>query len=733
MEKRSFVIGKMHCASCARAIERAVGALRGVDEVYVNIATDRMTVNFNAGEVSAAAIARAVRAAGYEAAPLDAENTAIEEASNPEWRKFVIALIFSLLLMYVSMGSVLGLPYPKWNPWIDAGLQIILVLPVLWVGRRFYTDGFRAAFRGTPNMDTLIGVGTMAAVLYSVYELFLVYFEHLYFETAAMIIALILFGKYLESNSKRKTGSAIRQLMALEPKTAQVIRDGAETEIPVAEVVKGDHFRVRPGERIPVDGTVESGNTSVDESMLTGESMPVEKSPGDGVTGASLNKNGSIVCRAERVGGDTVLAQIIRLIEAAQGSRPPIARIADRVSGYFIQVVLGIALVTFLCWWFAGAGPENALMYALGVLVIACPCALGLATPTALIVGIGRGAGLGILIKSGNALEAAGRLGAVVLDKTGTITEGRPEVTGIYPLPGADENEVLQIAASLESHSEHPLADAIVRAAGARNLELKAVSDFQAHPGQGITAKIGRTGYILGNARILEEREIDLSHCPLAVPLGETVIYVVEGAKVLGVIAVADTVKRGARSAIERLKQLNIRPIMLTGDNRASAERIAKEVGITELFAEVLPGGKAQVIADLQAENVRTAMVGDGINDAPALAQADVGMAIGSGTDVAMEAADIVLMRNDLAEVPTAIELSRATMRIIRQNLFWAFFYNAVGIPLAAGLFVIWGGPSLNPMFGALAMALSSVSVVANALRLRRWRPASGNRAKRHS
>ncbi len=727
MEKRNFAISGMHCASCARAVERAVAALPGAGEVYVNFATERLSAECDPERLSDAAVVAAVAAAGFAAEALDGGRPAAEEEEHPGrpgWKRFGVALGFTAVLTYVAMQDMFGLPFPEWPPAVVAWIEFALALPVLWAGRHFYTGGFGAFVRRAPSMDSLIGTGTLAAVVYSVYLIFTgVGNRPLYFDTACMIITLILLGRALESNSRRKTGQAIRKLMALEPETAHLIRDGVESEVPVSELQVGDLFRVRPGERLPVDGEVISGSTSVDESMLTGESVPVEKSVGEPVTGASLNKNGSILCRAVRVGRDTALARIIRLIEDAQGSRPPIARIADRVSGYFVQAVILIALATFLGWLFSGAEFSRAFSFALAVLVIACPCALGLATPTALIVGIGRGAEIGVLIKSGRALEATGRLDTVVFDKTGTVTEGRLEVAEVVPFEAVAEAELLRAAASLEAHSEHPLAEAVLHAARERGIGLDGVDEFLAHPGQGITGLIGGRRYALGNARFLGECGIDLGNCPLAAPFGKTAIYLACGVEVLGMITVADTVKPGAAAAVARLKHLGIRPVMLTGDNRAAAERIARELGIDEIHAEVLPDEKTEVIAELQAGGAAAAMVGDGINDAPALARADVGMAIGSGTDVAMETADIVLMRNDVSDVPSAVELSRATLRVIRQNLFWAFFYNAAGIPLAAGVLTLFGGPALAPEFGAVAMALSSVSVVGNALRLRRWRP----------
>jgi Cu+-exporting ATPase len=611
--------------------------------------------------------------------------------------------------------------------------QLVLVIPIIAAGYRFYTVGVKALVRRSPNMDSLIAVGTSAAVVYSLYSTYRIAagghhaVEGLYFETAGVVIALILLGKTLETVSKGKTSEAIKKLMGLAPKTAVLVQDGKEIEVPVDEVVPGDIILVRPGDKIPVDGEVVEGNTSIDESMLTGESMPVDKLPGDRVYAASVNKNGTIKFRATQVGKHTALAQIIRLVERAQESKAPIARLADTVSGYFVSVVVVIAILSAAAWLIGGRPLSFALTIFVSVLVIACPCALGLATPTAIIVGTGKGAEYGILIKSGEALEIAHKIDTIVLDKTGTITEGRPEVTDIIPSPGVGAARLLQIAASCEKGSEHPLGEAIVRRAEHENLELLNAEEFTASPGHGIFAKINGMHALIGNRGLMQDKNIDISELEheaarLAAE-GKTPVFVASDNKLSGIIAVADVVKANSAQAISRLSSMGIEVVMITGDNRKTAEVIAKRVGIDRVLAEVLPQHKADEVKKLQSGGKTVAMVGDGINDAPALAQADIGIAIGSGTDVAIESADIVLMRSDLLDVPAAIQLSKRTMRCIKQNLIWAFAYNTAGIPIAAGLLHLFGGPLLDPVFAAAAMSLSSVSVVTNALRLKRFKP----------
>ena len=621
---------------------------------------------------------------------------------------------------------------PEAYPVNFAVIQLILVIPSMIAGYKFYTIGFSRLLKREPNMDSLIAIGTGAAFIYGIYAVIQIingnheYTMELYFESVGVIITLILLGKYLEAVSKGKTSEAIKKLMGLAPKTATVIRDGKETVIPIEEVRVGDIVLVRPGEKIPVDGEVVEGRTSVDESMLTGESIPVEKNPGDSVVGASINKNGSIKFRATKVGKDTVLAQIIKLVEDAQGSKAPIAKLADIISGYFVPAVMVIALFAGLAWYISGQSAVFSLTIFVSVLVIACPCALGLATPTAIMVGTGKGAEYGVLIKGGEALETAHKVKTIVLDKTGTITEGKPVVTDIITDGKIAPEELLRLSASAERGSEHPLGEAIVNGAKEKNLELSEAESFEAIPGQGIEVVIEGRRMLLGNKKLMDSRNIEITLEEESNKLareGKTPMYVAIDNELAGIIAVADVMKPSSRKAIEILHNMGIEVVMITGDNRITAEAIARQVGIDRVLAEVLPQDKAEEIKKLQSEGKKVAMVGDGINDAPALAQADIGIAIGSGTDIAMESADIVLMRSDLMDVPTAIQLSKKTIRNIKQNLFWAFAYNTAGIPIAAGLLHIFGGPLLNPIFAAAAMAFSSVSVVTNALRLRKFKP----------
>ncbi len=737
-------IGGMTCAACSQRVEKVLNRLDGVVSASVNLATEKATVTYEPQKIRQSAIKAAIEKAGYQ--PLEiAKTDAAEEdrlrkqkAIRLQWIKFIVAAAFGLPLLYIAMAPMISfvrLPFPAWlqpmrYPLIYGLVQIALVIPIIAVGHRFYTVGFKALWQRSPNMDSLIAIGTTAAVVYSVYNVFQIVKGHymavdaLYFETAGVIIALIMLGKTLEAVSKGKTSEAIKKLMGLAPKTAIILHDGEEKEIPIDEVEIGDILIVKPGAKIPVDGTVLSGHTAIDESMLTGESMPVDKKAGDAVYAASLNTNGSIQFRAEKIGSDTALAQIIKLVEDAQGSKAPIAQMADIVSGYFVPIVVAIALVAGLVWLIGTGGDVKfSLTIFISVLVIACPCALGLATPTAIMVGTGKGAENGILIKGGEALETAHKVDTIVFDKTGTITEGKPTVTDVLPADGFSEEALMRVTASAEMGSEHPLGQAIVQGAQEKGLELMQVADFEALTGRGIRAKINGQTILAGNRKLMEEQGVALgafeAEADRLAGEGKTPMYVAADNSLAGIVAVADVVKPSSRRAIERLHKMGIQVAMITGDNKKTAGAIAKQVGIDRVLADVLPQDKAGEVKKLQAEGRKVAMVGDGINDAPALAQADVGIAIGSGTDVAMESADIVLMRSDLMDVSAAIELSKKTIRNIKQNLFWAFGYNSIGIPIAAGLLYLFGGPLLNPIFAAAAMSLSSVSVVTNALRLK--------------
>ncbi|MDR2608266.1 MAG: heavy metal translocating P-type ATPase [Treponema sp.] len=788
MENQTLSIGGMTCAACAQRVEKAIRKLEGIETASVNLATEKATVVYDPQRVRIGAIRESIEKAGYKVLEFSGKGAPDEDRLRKEKAikvlktKFIIAVSFALPLLYIAMVpmiKVVALPFPRalapMNfPLIYALAELLLVIPVIAVGYRFYTVGFRALIQRSPNMDSLIAVGTTAAVVYSIYNIFQIArgdfnaVDALYFETAGVIIALILLGKTLEAVSKGRTSEAIKKLMGLAPKTAIIIRDGSEQEIPIDEVERGDVIVVKPGAKIPVDGVVLEGNTSIDESMLTGESMPVDKKSGDMVYAATINTNGVIRFKATKIGSDTALAQIIKLVEDAQGSKAPIAQLADIVSGYFVPIVCAIALVAGIAWFAAssaglvtlppGKSPlEFSLTVFISVLVIACPCALGLATPTAIMVGTGKGAENGILIKGGEALETAHRIQTIVFDKTGTITEGKPEVTDILlnggraprapaPLggssaappvgegprnaPPAAEDVLLQIAASVEKGSEHPLGQAIVKSAEERGFELFKAENFVSLTGRGIEASVNGSIVLVGNRKLMEERGIDLismeSDSDRLAGEGKTPMYAVIDNTLAGIVAVADVLKKSSKAAIERLHSMGIEVAMITGDNRKTAAAIARQVGIDRVLAEVLPQDKAAEIKKLQTETCNhrnvVAMIGDGINDAPALAQADIGIAIGSGTDVAMESADIVLMRSDLMDVPTAINLSKRTIRNIKQNLFWAFGYNVLGIPIAAGVLYLFGGPLLNPIFAAAAMSMSSVSVLSNALRLKRFK-----------
>ncbi|MDR1044093.1 MAG: heavy metal translocating P-type ATPase [Candidatus Adiutrix sp.] len=747
----SIPIGGMTCAACAQRVERTVRKLAGVDSASVNFATEKATIVYRPQTVRLSAIKEAIEKAGYQALEGDRTDAAEEDRARKQkeirvmWTKFIVAAVFSCPLLYIAMVPMLTqygitLPYPKGlDPMnyslIYALLEIALVLPVIAVGYKFYTVGFKALWHRSPNMDSLIAIGTTAAVLYSFYNTWQIAIgnfravESLYFETAGVIITLIMLGKTLEAVSKGRTGEAIRKLMGLAPKTAIVMQDGAEKEIPIEEVEIGDLIVVKPGAKIPVDGTVLEGHSAIDESMLTGESMPVDKKAGDPVYAATLNTTGSVRFRADKIGSDTALAQIIKLVEDAQGSKAPIAAMADKVSGVFVPIVCLIAVLAGTAWFIGTGGDlKFSLTIFISVLVIACPCALGLATPTAIMVGTGKGAENGILIKSGAALETAHRINTIVLDKTGTITEGKPAVTDVLATEGFPADHLLQMAASAEKSSEHPLGRAIVADAQDKGLDFLKADGFNSITGHGIETQIGGQSILVGNRKLMDERGIALTalkaEADRLADEGKTPMYIAVDGRLAGIVAVADVVKPSSRAAIASLRQMGLKVVMITGDNRQTAGAIAKQVGIDRVLAEVLPQDKASEVKKLQGDGQKVAMVGDGINDAPALVQADIGLAIGSGTDVAMESADIVLMRSDLRDVPTAIHLSRRTIRNIKQNLFWAFGYNVVGIPIAAGLLrLLWGGPLLNPIFAAAAMSLSSVSVLTNALRLKRFKP----------
>ena len=749
--KQTFNVSGMTCSACSAHVEKAVCRLEGVAEVNVSLLTNSMQVTYDEDAASSEAIIAAVKNSGYGASLPQAAGTAAPAVRQEDVmagelaqmkHRMVWSFAFLIPLFYISMGHMMGAPLPGFLTGMDNALafaftQLLLTLPIMYLNDKYYKVGFKTLFRGAPNMDSLIAVGSMAAVAYGVFAIYQIgfglghgdgdlvakYHMDLYFESAGMILTLITLGKFLETRSKGKTSQAITRLMDLAPKTARVLREGGEMEIPVEEVLVGDRIVVRPGQAIPVDGTVVEGASAVDESALTGESLPVDKGPGDKVAAASINKSGSFVFEATRVGQDTTLAQMIRLVEEASSSKAPIAKLADKVAGVFVPVVMVIAAVTALVWLAVTRSPEQALTAGVAVLVISCPCALGLATPVAIMVGTGKGAENGILVKSAEALETLHAIDTVVLDKTGTLTQGRPQVTDILPAGGVTESALLGLAACLEAPSEHPLGAAIVEEAGARGLPRQPVERFAAVHGRGVEAVLGERRCLAGNRAMMEEAGVDLSawedRAQALAAQGKTPLYFAKDTSLLGLIAVADTPKPTSRDAVAAFRSLGIDVIMLTGDNRRTAGAIGAQLGVTEVMAEVLPQDKERKVSELQSQGRKVAMVGDGINDAPALARADVGLAIGAGTDVAIESADIVLMKSDLLDAAAAVELSRATIRNIKENLFWAFFYNSLGIPLAAGVFFPLLGWQLNPMFAAAAMSLSSVCVVSNALRLR--------------
>ena len=744
-EKKEYKLSGMTCAACAMTVEMAVKDLETVEDVSVNLATERLSLLPKAG-FDSQQVLDAVAEAGYQAEekgknkPSDVNEEAAMKAQELQKKKqeLLILLITALPLLYISMGSMVGLPLPSFldhmtHPLVFVLSQLLLTLSAVWIGRGFYQRGFRNLIKQHPNMDSLIAVGTSAAFFYSLYSVSQVFLGHhafvhqLYFESVAVIISLVLLGKYLESSAKGRTSQAIQSLLELVPSQATVIRYGEAVTIDTEDIRVGDIIRIKPGERMPVDGLVTEGQTFVDESMMTGESVPIEKKVGDTITSATINQNGSIDYQATRVGSDTTLAQIVRLVEEAQGSKAPIAALADKISLYFVPIVLSLATLSAFGWYFlAGESLSFSLSIFIAVLVIACPCALGLATPTAIMVGTGKGAENGILIKSGQALEAAYQLDTIVLDKTGTITVGKPSLTDLLPLGAFNRSDLLQLIASAEQHSEHPLAQAILEAAEEEGLDLLPVSHFEAIVGRGLSAQVEGRQLLVGNESLMKEKNIDSSAFQEQLlelsQEGKTAMFVAVDGQLAGIIAVADEMKSSSLSAVQELQSMGLEVIMLTGDREETATAIAQKAGIPKVIAGVLPDGKAAAIKDLQEAGKKLAMVGDGINDAPALVQADVGIAIGSGADVAIESADVVLMHSDLQDVVKAIKLSQATIRNIKENLFWAFAYNTLGIPIAMGLLHLFGGPLLNPMLAGLAMSLSSVSVVVNALRLGRFK-----------
>ena len=763
LRKEQFDITGMTCSACSARVEKSVAKLPGIQEVSVNLLKNSMVASYDEAALDTGQIIQAVEKAGYGAIPKAGQNKpAVERtaASVPAGKpavstaqaeykqmkgRLLLSAIFTIPLFYISMGHMMGWPLPSGllgmeNAITFAFTQFLLLIPVVFVNAKYYRMGFKTLFHGSPNMDSLIAIGSGAAIVYGIYAIFKIgigfghgdmetvhsFMMDLYFESAGMILTLITLGKTLEARAKGKTSDAITKLMNLAPKTATVERNGIEQQIPVEQVQQGETLIVKAGESVPVDGVVLEGFSSVDESALTGESIPVEKHVGDTVIGATINKTGYFKMQATKVGDDTTLAQIVRLVDEATSSKAPIAKLADKVAGVFVPTVIAIALVAAAVWLVLGYGVEFALSIGISVLVISCPCALGLATPTAIMVGTGKGATNGILIKSAEALETAHNIDTVVLDKTGTITQGKPVVTDILCEAGADRLGLLKIAASLEKLSEHPLADAITAEAGKAKLPLSPVEDFQQIPGQGIVGRVDGEMCLAGNRRMMDAHNITggelLRSGETLAAEGKTPLFFARAGKLMGVIAVADVVKPTSAQAIQELSGLGIEVVMLTGDNAKTAQAIQRQVGVDRVVAEVFPQDKEKEIRRLQDSGKKVAMVGDGINDAPALARADVGIAIGAGTDVAIESADIVLMKSDLLDVSTAIQLSKAVIRNIKQNLFWAFIYNIIGIPIAAGVFFLSFGWKLNPMLGAFAMSFSSVFVVSNALRLRWFR-----------
>lgn len=740
MDKTLSIQG-MTCTACAKAIEKISKKTNGVIDANVNFASEKLYLKYDENVVSKEEIINAIKKAGYMATEkedsVDLNTKKKDKEIEIMWRNFLYSAIFAIPLLIISMGHMIGMHLPKiidpmLNPLNFALIQFILVLPCIYNGRKFYKMGLKTLFKGSPNMDSLITIGSGAAIIYGLFATFKIATGHteytmdLYFESAATIITLISLGKYLETKSKGRTSEAIKKLMGLAPKTALILQNGEEVNIPIEEVEIGDIVVVKPGDKIPVDGVVIEGNSSIDESMLTGESMPSEKTINDKIYGATINKNGYLKFKAIKVGKDTALSQIIDLVEKAQGSKAPIARLADIISSYFVPTVIVIAIISAISWYIAGKDTIFSLTIFISVLVIACPCALGLATPTAIMVSSGKGAENGVLIKSGEALETAHKINTIVFDKTGTITEGKPEVTNVITSEGFEEDYLIQLVASAEKASEHPLGEAIVKYAKEKEISLIDVKSFKSITGKGIEVVINNKTIIVGNKRLMNERKVLIGKLEEKFQLlsaeGKTPMYVSVDGNISGIIAVADVIKKNSKIAIERLQKMGIRTIMITGDNEKTAMAIAKQAGIDKVLAEVMPQDKANNVKRIQEKGEIVAMVGDGINDAPALVQSNVGIAIGSGTDIAMESADIILIKNDILDVVTAVQLSKVTIKNIKENLFWAFGYNILGIPIAAGILTLFGGPKLNPMIAAAAMSLSSVSVLMNALRLKKFK-----------
>lgn len=747
MTEKVFKIGGMHCAACSTSLEKFMSRQAGVSEVSVNLTTEKMRIVYDdtldAEKICALVDRLSFSAEEYASADSMAQDARMkeEEAKRAELdamkRRVILCVSFAVPLLYVSMGHMLGLPLPKavspeYNPLGFALVQLILTLPVVYGGRNFYINGFGSLFKGHPNMDSLVAIGTFSALGYGIYALVKIalgdvsFAHNLFFESAAVVITLVLLGKFLEAKSKGHTSDAIRALTELSPETATVTRHGATDEVPVSELREGDVITVLPGGRFPCDGVITEGESTADLSMLTGESVPVSIEAGAGVTGGSINGEGRIVFSATKVGGDTALAQIIRMVEDAQGRKAPIAKTADKVAGVFVPVVIGIAVLSAIIWALCGRDIEFVLNIFVSVLVVACPCSLGLATPTAIMVGTGRGAELGVLYKSGEALQALSYADTVVLDKTGTITEGKPKLSDWKVTEGFNEDELLSLCAAAETGSEHPVAKAIVEKAQLRKMILPEGKNITAIPGRGVSAEVEGRQVLIGNLRLMQENNIATEALTDEVNKlqaeGNMIMYAAVDGEFAGVFGAVDEIKPDSPNAVDSLHNLKISTIMLTGDNAQAAKNIASRAGIDSVLAGILPEGKAGEISRLKAGGKRVAMVGDGINDAPALASADIGVSLGSGTDVAIESADVVLMGSGLGSLVTAIRLSKAVMRNIKENLFWAFFYNSIGIPFAAGLFYAFGGPLLSPMFAGAAMALSSISVVSNALRLRKFK-----------